>query len=136
MYGHNYEEQYNIVAYWSEKYNRAPCVFSQTGHTPCVGQLAARGVQEIVLNEQGSNKSSFVQNLVYAVQSKDIMVIVDGSEDTQRLIDQMDDYAEKDGKYSNNKEEHDDFVSALYLAYYDYSVETNKLPFLGMMDCV
>lgn len=23
MYGHNYEEQYNIVAYWSEKYNRA-----------------------------------------------------------------------------------------------------------------
>lgn len=136
MYGNNYEQQYDIIAYWSAKYNHAPCVFSQTGHTPCVGQLAVRGVQEIVVNEQGSNKATFVQNLAYAVQSRDVTVIVDGSVDTQKLIDQMDDYSERNGKYSNNKEEHDDFVSALYLAYYDYSLDVDKIPFVGMMDCV
>ena len=61
-----------------------------------------------------------------AVQNKDIRVLGTQDETTQILIAQMNDYTEVKGKYSNKSTEHDDFVSALYAVYYDYSVQTES----------
>lgn len=136
LYGNDYEAQYEVVAYWSKTYNNAPCVFSSTGHTPCVGQLAKRGVEEIVINEQGANKASYIQNLVYAIQSGDVHVLEDGTAESETLIHQMDDYTESNGRYSNSREAHDDFVSAMYLNYYDYAEASMEMPWTGLMDCI
>lgn len=133
LYGKNYDAQYEEISYWSRYYNNAPCVFSSSGHTACVGQLAKLGVKEIVLTEQGSNKSALVQSLERATQNSAYKVLDDGSEEVQKMEFQMDDYAENNGKYSNDTEEHDDWVSMMYLMFYDYSVKEKSIPFVGRM---
>lgn len=126
MYGKSYEQQWDTIAVYSKLYNHAPCAFSDTGHTPVVGQLEKRGVPEIVLHEQASLKGKYIQALVLAVQNKDLHILFDGSEAIKTLCAQMNDYKEKNGKYGNNEEPHDDFVSALYLNYYDYGEHINE----------
>lgn len=126
MYGKSYEQQWDTIAVYSKLYNHAPCVFSDTGHTPVVGQLEKRGVPEIVLHEQASLKGKYIQSLVLAVQNKDLHILFDGSEAIKTLCAQMNDYKEKNGKYGNDEEPHDDFVSALYLNYYDYGEQINE----------
>lgn len=126
MYGKSYEQQWDTIAVYSKLYNHAPCVFSDTGHTPVIGQLEKRGVPEIVLHEQGSLKGKYIQSLVLAVQNKDLHILFDGSEAIKTLCAQMNDYKEKNGKYGNDEEPHDDFVSALYLNYYDYGEQINE----------
>ena len=42
---------------------------------------------------------------------------------------QMNDYTEKNGQYSNQEMDHDDYVSAMYAAYFDYSIIEQKMPF-------
>ncbi|HPD28290.1 MAG TPA: hypothetical protein PK673_07955 [Paludibacteraceae bacterium] len=126
MYGKSYEQQWDTIAVYSKLYNHAPCVFSDTGHTPVIGQLEKRGVPEIVLHEQASLKGKYIQSLVLAVQNKDLHILFDGSEAIKTLCAQMNDYKEKNGKYGNDEEPHDDFVSALYLNYYDYGEQINE----------
>jgi hypothetical protein len=127
MYGKSYEQQWDTIAVYSRKYNCAACVYSDTGHTPVIGQLEKRGVPEIVLHEQGSLKEKYIQSLVLAVENKDLHICYDGSEDTKNLCAQMNDYKEQNGKYSNDEEAHDDFVSALYLNYYDYGETVDEV---------
>ena len=115
MYGKGYEQQYDTIAIYCQKYNNAVCVYSDTGHTPVIGNLEKRGVTEIVIHEQGSMKGKYIQSLVLAVENKDVHILFDGSEDTKTLCNQMNDYKEKNGKYGNDEEPHDDFVSALYI---------------------
>jgi len=55
--------------------------------------------------------------------------LLDGSEDAQTLMYQMNDYTEKNGQYSNQEMDHDDYVSAMYAAYFDYSIIEQKMPF-------
>lgn len=129
MYGKNYDDQYAFIAYWSKYYNHAPCAWLRTGHTAIEGQLMKKGVREIPLDEQGHNKAQLVQSLELAVQNQDVQVLIDGSEDAQTLMFQMSDYTEQSGKYSNQEMEHDDFVSAMYAAYFDYSIVEQKMPF-------
>ena len=124
LYGKTYDQQFDQIAYISKKYNYAPCCWLRTGHTAVENQLAKRGVQEIPLNEQGGKKAEYIQSLERAVQNGDLQVLDDGSKDTSRLIAQMCDYTESNGKYSNNLEANDDFVSSLYSVYYDYSVQS------------
>lgn len=133
LYGKKYEKQYEEIAYWSRVYNYAPCVFSSTGHTACVGQLEKKGVMEIVINEQGGNKPSYVQSLERATQNGVYKILDDGSKVAQTVIFQMEDYTEKNGKYSNDTENHDDWVSMLYLMFYDFSVKQFEVPFMGLM---
>ena len=126
LWGKNYDEQWDRIAVISRSYNFAPCCWLRTGHTAIENQLAKRGVQEIPLNEQGGKKAEYVQSLERAVQNVDIHILDDGSRDTLALIRQMNDYSETNGKYSNDLEAHDDFVSALYAVYYDYSVKAQE----------
>ncbi len=130
LYGKSYDQQYDEISYISRRYNYAPCCWLRTGHTAIENQLAKRGVAEIPLNEQGGKKAEYIQSLERAVQNGDVKVLDDGSSGSQKLISEMDDYTEyAKGKYSNNLTPHDDFVSALYAAYYDYSVQSE-----GIMD--
>lgn len=129
MYGKNYDAQYSFIASWSAMYNHAPCAWLRTGHTAIEGQLVLKGVREIPLDEQGQNKAKYVQSLELAVQNSAVQVLLDGSEDAQTLMYQMNDYAEKSGQYSNQEMDHDDYVSAMYAAYFDYSVIEQKMPF-------
>ncbi len=136
LYGKNYDQQYDAIAFWSKYYNNAECVYSLTGHTPVLGQLSKRGVPEIPIDEQGGRKKQYVQTLELAVQNKAFKIILDGDEETSTCINQMNDYTEKDGKYSNNEQKHDDYVSALYLNFYDYEVQVFSTVWTGLMDCV
>lgn len=136
LYGKNYDNQYDTIAYWCKYYNNAPCVYSLTGHTAVKGQLSKRGVYEIPTDEQGGRKTQYVQSLVFAVQNEDIKVLYDGTDEANDLIVQMKDYTEENGKFSNKEAEYDDFVSALYLNYYDYEMQVEKVPWIGMMGCV
>lgn len=136
LYGKDYETQYDTIAYWCKYYNNAPCVYSLTGHTAVKGQLAKRGVYEQPTDEQGGRKRQFVQSLVIAIQNNDLKVLYDGSDEADTLVLQMNDYTEENGKFSNKEADCDDFVSALYLNYYDYEVIVEKVPWVGLMECI
>lgn len=136
LYGKNYDQQWDEISFLSKRYNYAPCAWLRTGHTAVENQLAKRGVVEIPLDEQGGNKAKFIQSLERAIQNKDLSVLLDGSDTIQTLVMEMGDYTEKDGKYSNEQQEHDDFVSACYAAYYDYSEAEDKIYYCPLMGAV
>ncbi len=123
LYGKNYEQQWNFIAAMCKTYNYAPINFLRTGHTAIEGQFAKRGITENPLDEQAGNKAKLVQTLELAVENSDVKVLNDGTKETMTLIYQMNDYSENKGKYANDKQPHDDFVSAMYAAFADYSVD-------------
>lgn len=133
LYGKNYDQQWDEIAYISRYYNYAPCAWLRTGHTAIENQLAKRGVVEIPLDEQGGKKAQYIQSLERAIQNDDLHVLLDGTQEVQTFVMQMGDYSEHDGKYSNETQPHDDFVSACYAAYYDYSDATEKIFYCGLM---
>lgn len=133
LYGKSYEEQWDFVANVCHQYNYAPIHYLRTGHTAIEGQFEKRGVVEVGIDEQGQNKAKLVQTLELAVENGDIKVLNDGSDAISTLIYEMNDYAEKNGKYSNSKYPHDDFVSALYAAFSDYSVDAPIIEYCPMM---
>ena len=127
LYGKNYDQQWDEISFISRRYNYAPCAWLRTGHTAVENQLAKRGVVEIPLDEQAGNKAKYIQSLERAIQNEDVHVLLDGTETVQTLVLEMCDYTEKAGKYSNEQQEHDDYVSAMYAAYFDYSEAQEKL---------
>ena len=136
LYGKNYDEQWDEISFISRRYNYATCAWLRTGHTAVENQLAKRGVVEIPLDEQAGNKAKFIQSLERAIQNEDVHVLMDGTETVQTLVLEMCDYTEKAGKYSNEQQEHDDFVSAMYAAYYDYSDAEEKIAYCPLMGAV
>lgn len=126
LYGKTYEEQFDFISNICKLYNYADLFFLRTGHTAVEHQFEKRGIREIPIDEQGQKKAQLVQTLELAVESRAIQVLYDGSEVIQTLIAQMNDYSEKKGKYKNNKTPHDDFVSALYAAFSEFT--TGKFP--------
>lgn len=136
LYGKNYDEQWDEISFISRRYNCASCAWLRTGHTAVENQLAKRGVVEIPLDEQAGNKAKFIQSLERAIQNEDVHVLMDGTETIQTLVLEMCDYTEKAGKYSNEQQEHDDFVSAMYAAYYDYSDAEEKIAYCPLMGAV
>lgn len=122
LYGKDYRHQYDFIADISKTFNYAPIHWLRTGHTAIEGEFSNRGCEEVPLDEQGAKKAQLVQTLELAVENGDVTVLYDGSAVMQTLIDEMKDYSEENGKYSNNKTPHDDFVSAMYAAFSDYSV--------------
>lgn len=127
LYGKSYEEQADFIVMYCKMYNYAKLNWLRTGHTALEGWFALRGIEENPLDEQGGHKAELVQRLETAVQNGDIHFLMDGSEDAQMLIYQMNDYTETKTKqgnpqYANKQVPHDDCVSALYAAWADYSV--------------
>lgn len=137
LMGKTYEEQWDFIANMCKYYNFAPVYWLRTGHTPIENQFSKRGIAEIPVDEQGSNKKKLVQNLEIAVENKDLQMLMDGSREAQTLIYQMSDYIGKMTKtgnvqYSNDKQAHDDFVSALYAAFSGYSAFEEKVGYCGL----
>ncbi len=136
MYGKIDDDQLDEVAFWAKSYNNAEICVLTLGNMLVEGQLRKRGCNVTPIGEQGTQKRMLVQSLQRAVQNEDIMVIDDGSTEIQSLIFQMEDYteSEKTGKFSNSNEANDDYVSALYATYYDYSsVPEFKAHYTGMV---
>ena len=135
LYGKIDDEQLNAVAYWAKYYNYAEVIVLKTGNLLVEGQLLKRGVNAKGIGEEGQNKRKYVQSLQAAVNNKDITVIDDGSAEIEKLIFEIEDYRESEttGKFSNQtKSSNDDFVSALYACYYDYSeIPEQKPPYMG-----
>lgn len=133
LYGKDYTRQYDFVASICKLFNYAPIHWLRTGHTAIEGEFERRGIQEVPVDESGMKKRALVNTLEIAVENGDVKVLYDGSEEIQTLIAQMNDYCEKNGKYSNDKEAHDDFVSALYAAFSDYSAYDIPTTYCGDM---
>lgn len=132
LYGKNYEKQWDFISEMCKKYNYATLFWLRTGHTACEGQFEKRGINEEAFDENGLKKADLVQKLELAVENGDIQVLADGFVESQTLISQMNDYTEKNGKYSNNEQPHDDFVSALYCAYADYTLKEAPISYCGL----
>ncbi len=123
MYGKKDEVQWDFVAAQARIYNDAEVCLLTTGFLSLQGQLENRGCIVTPLIEGGTRKAMYVQALQTAVQNEDVHVLDDGSEEIQTLIFQMEDYTEKsNGKYSNDTEANDDYVTATYATYYDYNL--------------
>lgn len=133
MYGKSYTQQYDFVSGIAQMFNWAEVHWLRTGHTAIEGEFSKRGCTEVPLDEQGEKKRQLVQTLELAVENGDVTVLYDGSAVMKTLIDEMKDYSEKNGKYSNFKAPHDDFVSAMYAAFSDYSVREVPLYYTALM---
>lgn len=138
LMGKQYEEQWDFIASMCKMYNYAPVNWLRTGHTPIEGQFEKRGLMEFPIDEQGSKKAHLVQTLELAVENRDLQVLADGTDSAQTLIYQMSDYmgtktARGNVQYSNNKQNHDDFVSALYAAFSDYVVADIPIGYGGLI---
>lgn len=137
LMGKSYEQQWDFITDICKQYNFAPVYWLRTGHTPIEGQFEKRGLTEVPIDEQGTNKQKLVQNLEIAVENRDLQLLMDGSNAAQTLIYQMNDYVGTKTKtgniqYSNDKQKHDDFVSCLYAAFSDYSAFETKIGYCGL----
>lgn len=132
MYGKDYQSQFNFIESMCKTFNYAEVHWLRTGHTAIESQFERRGLVEVPIDEQGQNKGKLVQTLEIAVENGDVHILMDGSSEIQTLIYQMNDYTEKNGKYSNDKMPHDDYVSALYAAFSDYVAYECQIGYCGL----
>lgn len=132
MYGKDYQSQFNFIESMCKIFNYAEVHWLRTGHTAIESQFERRGLVEVPIDEQGQNKGKLVQTLEIAIENGDVHILMDGSTEIQTLIYQMNDYTEKNGKYSNDKMPHDDYVSAMYAAFSDYAVFDFKIGYCGI----
>lgn len=138
LMGKQYEEQWDFIESMCKMYNYAPVNWLRTGHTPIEGQFEKRGLIEFPIDEQGGKKAHLVQTLELAVENRDLQILADGSSEAQTLIYQMNDYmgtktTRGNIQYSNNKQKHDDYVSALYACFSDYVVSDIPIGYCGLM---
>lgn len=137
MTGLGWNEQYDKLAVISKIYNYAPVAFSRTGHETIEEELQKRGLVCITFNEQGQNKTNFVNRLEGVCESGGMKVLDDGSEVNNAVIAQHADYARiSHGKtitFGNVNENHDDFVSCSYIAFQAISTPDEALPAMGLL---
>lgn len=132
-----WDEQWDWIAKVSAEYRRAPVAFSRTGHETVESGLTKRGLSVIVWDERGSGKTDMVINMETVVEGRRMRILHDGSPETATMIRQFKDYsAVRRGSavtYGNNKEPHDDYVSAGYVVFFDGKKEEKRPPYVGVM---
>lgn len=137
MTGFGWNDQYDKLVVISKTYNHAPIAFSRTGHETIQEELEKRGLQCITFNEQGPNKSAFVNKLEGVCEGGEMQVLDDGSEVNTTVINQHCDYARiSHGKtitFGNVNELHDDFCSCSYIAFQAITTPEEALPFFGTL---
>lgn len=134
--GMGWDAQFDSIKMWSDKYNNAPVHFGRTGHETVDSQLIRRGLATLPLNEQGANKANLVENLARVIENRQLVVLDDGSEITERIKFEFADYVREQKKanivYHNaTSASHDDHVSAAYFAFYQWESESVSIPFIG-----
>ena len=138
MAGLGWNSQYDELAKISKAYNDAPIAFSRTGHETIQEELEKRGLSCITFNEQGQNKTNFVNRLEGICEGEGMMqVLDDGSEVNTTVINQHCDYSRishgKNFTFGNVNEPHDDFVSCSYIAAQAISTPDEARPAMGLL---
>lgn len=138
MFGLGWDAQFDKIAFYSQKYNFAPVVLGITGHTTVESQLVKRGITVIPKNEQGHNKQDLVENLAIIVESRQLVILDDGEDETEYLINEFEDYI-RDRRGGNvtfhngTSDKGDDHVSAAYFAFAPIDDLSQTLPYDGLI---
>ena len=139
MDGYGWTAQFDCIAMYSARYNGAVVKFGRTGHETVNSQLAERGISTVPINEQGANKGNLVENLARVVENRQMIILDDGSEMTERIKVEFSDYV-RDRKgntivYHNGSsgDGHDDHVSAAYFVFSDTETINPTLPWCGLI---
>lgn len=139
MDGYGWTAQFDCIAMYSARYNGAVVKFGRTGHETVNSQLAERGISTVPINEQGANKGNLVENLARVVENRQMIILDDGSEMTERIKVEFSDYV-RDRKgntivYHNGSsgDGHDDHVSAAYFVFSDVETINPSLPWCGLI---
>lgn len=142
MDGYGWTAQFDCIAMYSAKYNNAVVKFGRTGHETVNSQLVERRISTVPINEQGPNKGNLVENLARVVENRQMIVLDDGSEITERIKVEFSDYI-RDRKgntivYHNGSsgDGHDDHVSAAYFVFSDTETINPVLPWCGLVSGV
>lgn len=142
MDGYGWTAQFDCIAMYSAKYNNAVVKFGRTGHETVNSQLLERRISTVPINEQGPNKGNLVENLARVVENRQMIVLDDGSEITERIKVEFSDYI-RDRKgntivYHNGSsgDGHDDHVSAAYFVFSDTETINPVLPWCGLVSGV
>lgn len=142
MDGYGWTAQFDCIAMYSAKYNNAVVKFGRTGHETVNSQLVERRIYTVPINEQGPNKGNLVENLARVVENRQMIVLDDGSEITERIKVEFSDYI-RDRKgntivYHNGSsgDGHDDHVSAAYFVFSDTETINPVLPWCGLISGV
>lgn len=128
-----WDAQWDKLQMYSRLYNGATVNFGQTGIGETIGsQLTKRGIPNVPLNEQSSNKAKLVEDFAIVIEQE--WCQIPWSNETEK---QLQDYVseERQGRttgYHNATESgHDDIVSALYFAFADFQSPILILPWVG-----
>lgn len=139
MDGYGWNAQFDCIAMYSAKYNHAVVKFGRTGHETVNSQLIERGVATVPINEQGPNKGNLVENLARVIENRQMIILDDGAEITERIKIEFSDYV-RDRKgntivYHNGSsgDGHDDHVSAAYFVFSDVQTINPALPWCGFI---
>ena len=139
MDGCGWTAQFDKIAMYSARYNGAVVKFGRTGHEIVNSQLVERRIPTVPINEQGPNKGNLVENLARVVENRQMIILDDGSEITERIKVEFSDYIrDKKGStivYHNGSsgDGHDDHVSAAYFVFSDAETINPTLPWCGLV---
>lgn len=130
-----WDAQWDKLQLYSRLYNNATVNFGQTGLGETIGaQLDKRGIPNVPINEQKSNKTKLVEDFALIVEQQ--WCQIPWSNETEK---QLQDYVsvEREGqltKYHNATDSvHDDIVSALYFCFANFQSPVLILPWVGKM---
>lgn len=138
MLGMGWDAQFDLIAMYSTQYNNAIIKFGQTGHEMVKSQLEKRGLTTMAMNEQGANKANLVENLARVIENRQITLLDDHTELTERIKFEFKDYVRDTKKgtvqYHNaTSGGHDDHVSAAYFVCVDVETVNPVMPYLGLI---
>lgn len=138
MRGMGWDAQFDKILDVAIQYNNAVVKFGRTGHETVDSQLTKRGLLTVPINEQGANKSNLVENLSRIVEKQGLIILNDGTDETDYLISEFEDYIrDKKGNtvtyHNETSGGHDDHVSAAYFAFSDTDSIKPVPPFDGFI---
>lgn len=141
--GMDIEQQCDEIKRISTYYNYAPVKFGRTGLGMTIETLLnSRGVTAIPYDEQGANKSRYVENLAIAIRSGELHILDDGSKIVRQVVYEFNDYIRevKNAKtvyHNSTASGHDDHISAAYFIFADENVVKEKsYGYFGLMAAI
>lgn len=133
-----WDAQWDMLAFYSKKYNNATVMFGQTGLGEAIGsQLSKRGIPNVPINEQGGNKGKLVEDFAIVVEQQ--WCEIPWSNDVEK---QLQDYVsvERNGQstqYHNMTDSgYDDIISALYFCFSNFQSPIITIPWVGIIGSV
>lgn len=141
--GRDIEQQCDEIQRLSNLYNYAVVKFGRTGLGMTIETLLnTRSVPCVPYDEQGGNKSRYVENLAIAIRAGEVHILDDGSKIVEQIKYEFADYIRevKNGKtvYHNaTNDGHDDHISAAYFIFAEENaVKQKNYGFYGVISAI